>query len=92
MTLTERREQWEKGGIVKLVAVHNEPLCDKTVYKTVYVIMDFREKYHLHRYFPMAMGVEATRSWEVSVDISNSTLDKCLDAVTEAMDDLLPKG
>jgi hypothetical protein len=54
--------------------------------------MDFREKYHLHRYFPMAMGVEATRSWEVSVDISNSTLDKCLDAVTEAMDDLLPKG
>ena len=91
MTLKERREQWEKGGDVKLVAVHNEPIGKGSVYKTLYVILDFRGEYHLHRYFPMAMGVEGTPSWEVSVDISNSTMDKCLNEVTEAMEDLLPK-
>ena len=75
MSLKEKREEWEKGGTVVLkVSVGN----------TIYVVLNFNGELALHRYFLMG------KSWEVSVDISNSTLDNCLAGVTEAFEDFYP--
>ena len=83
--LQEMRDQWEKGGEEILCVTHNVD-----GYKVVYVVLNFRDEFSLHRYFSMRMGLEQEERWQVSVDISNSTLQKCLDEVTEAFEELLP--
>ena len=85
MTLSEKREQWEKGLTVKTVLVRND--CDGN-YKTIYVVLqDDRnwESYSLHRYFMIGSN------WEVSADHMTWRLDEILEKLTEEFNDLVPK-
>jgi len=69
MTLKEKRLEWEQGGEELLVVTDED---------TVYVVLEFDGEFSLHRYFILGGG------WNVSIDIENSTLKKCLEEVTEA--------
>jgi len=77
MNLEEKRKEWENGYEVVLVVTDKETYNDNSSYSTVYVVLNVDGEYALHRYFPMS-----DMSWEVSVDISNSTLERCLEAVS----------
>jgi hypothetical protein len=80
MTLEKIREDWESGGEVKLV------ICEKEQLGQVLVVLDFKGEYALHRYFPIG------KNWEVSVDVSNSSLERCLEEVTDQNAEYYPKG
>ncbi len=79
MNLQDRRDQWEKGAEEMLCVTHNVD-----GYKTVLVVLNFDEEYALHRYFKIG------DDWSISIDISNSTLAKCLFDVTTFFEDIRP--
>ena len=83
MDLKTKREDWEKGGEEILVVTQMDG-----AYATVYVILNFDGEYALHRYFPMYCQPEKT--WEVSVDCSGTTLERCLNEVTDSFKELYP--
>jgi hypothetical protein len=97
MTLEDKREQWEKGGEVVLTVTDKEVFKNGSSYPTVYVVLNFKDEYSLHRYFPiwrkiMPMKPDLEDSiWEVSVDVSNSTIEKCLEEVSNAFEKRYPK-
>jgi len=82
MKLKDKREEWEQGGEEVLVVTEKTFAGD---YSIVYVVLDFGGEYAVQRYFPLR------ENWEVSVDISNSTLEKCLNHVSEAFEEHYPK-
>jgi len=83
MTLKEKREEWEQGGEECLAVT----LMDGA-YATLYVVLDFGGEFSLHRY--VASYGQPEKRWEVSVDTSNSTLEKCLEGVSEAFAIIYP--
>lgn len=83
MNLKDKREDWEEGG--------EEVLCITRMdgaYATVYVILNYDGEYTLHRYFPNYGQPEM--KWEVSIDVTNSTLERCLKELSEAFQDAYP--
>jgi len=83
MTLKEKREKWEKGGEeVLAVTLMNG------AYATLFVVLDFGGEFSLHRYVPSYSQPET--KWDISVDISNSTLEKCLGRVSYEFIDVYP--
>lgn len=80
MNLDEKREAWEKGCIPVLV------VSEQVEAGQVFVVLDIDKEYTLHRYFPIG------ENWEVSIDISNSTLENCLQGVTEAFESSYPNN
>jgi len=76
MNLKDKRKEWETDGVEKLAV---------TTDHTLYVILDFDGEFSLHRYFILGGG------WNISVDIENSTLEKCLNAVSEAFWSVYPQ-
>lgn len=90
MTLQERRDQWEEGGIEEQCVVANDD-----GYKTVLVIASYPtqdmiiRKYQLLRYFTIG------GSWEVSCDVSQegeAGLTACMEWITNFCKNLYPKG
>ena len=79
MTLEDKRKEWEQGGEAVLV------ICDKERLGQVLVVLDFKGEFALHRYFPIGMN------WEVSVDVANSSLLRCLEEVTDQNAEHYPK-
>lgn len=86
-SLKDKRYEWEKGGIVVLLVTDVD---SQNEYDIVYVVLSFNGEYALHRYFPVIKDCVISE-WAVSVDISNSTLEKCLGAVSEAFIDVCPE-
>jgi hypothetical protein len=86
MTLSELREKWENGGEVVL-----ETVLGEGVWKSVYVILNFRDEYSLHRYFQQVLTLPSNPEWNVSVDVANSSLQRCLDEVTQDFQEVYPK-
>jgi uncharacterized protein YbdZ (MbtH family) len=82
MTLKQIRDRCEKGGEVKLVIFHE-------FYDSLYVILEFNNKYSLNRYFRFT--TPAFVLWNCSIDISQETMQDCLDYLTEEFADYYPK-